>query len=104
MVTFAVPEYQSVAHFTLGVLLERASLDRIGCNGQHQLTVSLTQEDLTLLQEMGVVQGDCDPFETASSETTNQTAIRRDFEEQLTALQKKVEAGLAKASIQRDEL
>lgn len=104
MVTFAVPEYESVAHFALGVLLDRASLDRVGCNGQHQLTVSLMQEDVTLLQEMGVVQGDCEPIETASPETADHTEIRREFEEQLTELQKKVEARLVKTCMPCDQL
>lgn len=104
MVTFAVPEHQSVAHFALGVLLDRASLDRISCNGQYQLTVSLVQEDVALLQEMGVVQGDCDRIETVSPETTNQTAICREFERELIELQKRVEAALAKASKPCDEL
>lgn len=104
MVSFAVPEHQSVAHFALGVLLDRASLDRIGCSGQHQLTVPLMQEDVALLQEMGVVQGDCDLIETASPETADQTAICREFERELTELQKKVETGLAKARMPCDEL
>lgn len=98
MVTFAVPEFQSVAHFALGVLLDRARLDRIGCDGQHQLTVSLVQDDIALLQEMGVVQGDCDYLEAANPpETAQQTAICREFEKELTDLQTRVEAGLAKA-------
>lgn len=97
MVTFAVPEHQSVAHFALGVLLDRANLDRIGCDGQHQLTVSLLQEDVALLQEMGVVQGNCDSIETVIPAIVDPTAIHREFEEQLADLQRKLEAGLAKA-------
>lgn len=104
MVSFAVPEHQSVAHFALGVLLDRARLDRIGCSGQYQLAVSLMQEDVALLQEMGVVQGSCDLIETTSPETADQTAVCREFERELAELQKKVEASLAKAGMPSDEL
>jgi len=103
MVSFAVPEYQSVAHFALGVLLDRARLDRIGCDGRHRLTVSLTQDDVTLLKEMGVVQGDCDSLEANFPEMDDQTAIRREFEKEITDLQRKVEAGLAKACMPNSE-
>ena len=105
MVTFAVPEFQSVAHFALGVLLDRARLDRIGCDGQHQLTVSLVQDDIALLQEMGVVQGDCDYLEAANApETDKRTAICSAFEQELTDLQTRVEARLAKARMPCGEL
>ena len=104
MVTFAVPEYQSVAHFALGVLLDRARLDRIGCDGQHQLTVSLVQDDVALLQEMGVVQGECDPLDDRIPETDKQTVICREFEKELTDLQRKLEAGLTKARMPCGEL
>ncbi|MGI9450933.1 MAG: hypothetical protein ACR2QH_09925 [Geminicoccaceae bacterium] len=105
MVTFAVPEFQSVAHFALGVLLDRARLDRTGCDGQHQLTVSLMRDDVALLQEMGVVQGDCDPLKTADArETAEQTAFCEEFEKELADLQRKLEAGLAKARMPSSEL
>lgn len=98
MVTFAVPEFPSVAHFALGVLLDRAKLHRIGCDGQHQLTISLVQDDIALLQEMGVVQGDCVSLEaTNDPESTKQIAICSAFEKELTDLQARVEATLAKA-------
>lgn len=99
MVTFAVPEYQSVAHFVLGILLDRARLDRISCDGRFQLKVNLLQEDVRLFEEMGIFQGDCASLEVNSLETDNQAAIHVDFEKELTALQRKVEASLAKAQI-----
>lgn len=95
MVTFAVPEYQSVAQFALGVLLDRARLDRVGCHGQHQLTISLTQEDVDLFREMSVIQGDCAYSETAASESVCEMEARREFERELATLQTKIEARLA---------
>ncbi|MGI9507976.1 MAG: hypothetical protein ACR2QJ_01340 [Geminicoccaceae bacterium] len=97
MANFAVPEHHSVAHFALGILLDRARLQCVGCDGRYQLTVSLVKDDVTLLQEMGVVQGACDSLEAAAQETDTQTIAPQAFEKELADLQKKVEAALAKA-------
>ena len=97
MVSFAVPDYHSVAHFVLGILLDRASLDRINCDGQHQLTISLMPDDVALLQEAGVVQVDFDDLEATAHGAEQEAAICMEFEEELIALQLKVEAALAKA-------
>ena len=94
MASLAVPEHHSVAHFALGVLLDRARLQRIGCDGQYQLTVSLVKDDVTLLREMGVVHGG-DSVEAAAQETDTQTIDPQAFERGLADLQQKVEASLA---------
>ncbi|MEM9627803.1 MAG: hypothetical protein AAGA21_16320 [Pseudomonadota bacterium] len=97
MANFAVPEHHSVAHFALGVLLDRARLQRIGCDGRYQLTVSLVKDDVALLKEMGVIQGACGSLEAAEEETDTQTMESQAFEEELADLQKKVEEALVKA-------
>ena len=104
MVTFAVPEYQSVAHFALGVLLDRASLERIGCKGRYRLSVSLVQDDVDLLRDMGVIEGDCDLFGDEALEADDRATIDREFENELTELQRKLEAAHARARTPCDEL
>jgi len=101
MSMFFVPEYQSVAHFVLGVLLDRASLHRAGIDGEQQITISLVKEDIILLKELGVIDAAGDPLaleqQNESSDVDDLVAMRREFETQLIDLQEKTDAALAKA-------
>lgn len=94
MVTFAVPKYHDVAHAVLGLLLDRANLKYAHLDGGHELTISLAREDVAMLREFGVVEGQCEDVTNDELGTA-----RREFEAKLVELQQRADRSLARVRL-----
>jgi hypothetical protein len=106
MVTFALPEHQSVMPFVLSMLLDSASLARTSLDGQHLLTVPLTRDDVEILRELGVLSGACDMARIDeaidSAEVSTRASLREEFERELAELQRRAEVSLNNARLACD--
>ena len=101
MPTFAVPRDHDIAHAVLGFLLDRTNIERVHLDGRHELTVSLTGDDVAVLEELGVVQGPRDDLidETLEEPTTPHAPSAdavREFEVALAELQDRTDRALAR--------
>jgi hypothetical protein len=97
MVRFAVPEYHDVSHVVLGLLLDRANLEHVHLDGGHELTISLACEDVAVLQELGVFEGQCEDLTDEEPMPDDRLGTaRREFEAKLAELQLRADRTLAR--------
>ena len=102
MRTFAIPRDHDIAHAVLGFLLDRTNIGHVHLDGRHELTVSLTGDDVAMLEGLGVVQGSRNDLidETVEEPTTPHAPsddVVREFEAALAELQDRTDRALARA-------
>lgn len=101
MPTFAVPQDYDIAHAVLGMLLDRTNLKSVHLDGRHEFNVSLTHDDVALLQGLGVVQGECDELiddgivQLRTPHDPSEDALR-EFETVLVELQQRADRALVR--------